>query len=205
MYPSEEDRIRIRRLTDALAAYTPSDEAERLAVPRLLAGLSASPETVFTRNNTQEHFTASAWIVNPSRDKILMVFHNLFRAWSWTGGHADGETDLLAVAIREASEESGLTRLTPVTEDIFSVEVLHIPPHEKHGRPVAPHVHLNCTYLLEADDTEPLRVKPDENSAVAWFPTEAGIAASTEPEMQVIYCKLAAKAERFRPPRRDNP
>ena len=187
----------IEALYRQLSEYVPLCAAEEKALHVLLRYLREEPETVFTRENETAHFTASAWAVNHTRDKILMVFHNLYRSWSWTGGHADGETDLLSVALRELSEESGLTRLSPVTEDIFSIEVLPVPAHIKHGKPIAAHIHLNCTYLIEADETEPLRVKPDENSAVAWFPTAEGIARSTEPDMRLIYQKLAEKTKRF--------
>ena len=81
--------------------------------------------------------------------RFLMAYHNIYDSWAWTGGHADGEADFLKVAIREAMEETGITRVTPVTEDIFSLEVLTVDGHEKKGAYVSSHLHLNVTYLLE--------------------------------------------------------
>ena len=73
-------------------------------------------EDAFLRTNLTAHMTASAWVLSRDRRRVVMVYHNLYRSWSWTGGHADGDRDLLAVAMREVTEETGLRRLTPVTE-----------------------------------------------------------------------------------------
>ena len=165
--------------------------------PLLLAALK-QPDS-FTRQNETAHFTASAWVVNPARDKVLMIYHNIYNSWSWTGGHADGETDLLAVALREVAEETGLQTLRPVSRELFSVEILTVDGHEKRGRYVPSHLHLNCTYLIEADDTEPLRVKPDENSGVRWFAPREALAACTEPWMRDrIYQKLIEKNTQYK-------
>ena len=112
-------------------------------------------------------------------------------------GHADGGRDLLAVAMREVTEETGLQRLTPVTEGIFSLECLTVDGHEKRGEYVPSHIHMNVTYLLAAED-DALREKPDENSGVAWFTPEEALAASTEPWMvQRVYRKLADRAAAY--------
>ena len=80
-----------------------------------------------------------------------MAYHRLYDSWAWLGGHADGDRDLLAVALREVREESGLAEVHPVSEDLYSLEILTVDGHEKHGRYVSSHLHLNVTYLLEAD------------------------------------------------------
>ena len=63
-------------------------------------------DDVLTRNNEFGHFTASSWAINKEKTKVLMIYHNIYKSWAWTGGHADGETDLLATAIRELKEET---------------------------------------------------------------------------------------------------
>ena len=119
-----------------------------------------------------------------------MAYHNLYDSWSWLGGHADGDRDLLAVSMREVREESGLTAVRP--------EILTVDGHEKRGAYVSSHLHLNVTYLLEADPAAPVRRKPDENSAVAWFGLEEAVAASSEPWFRErIYRKLNAKLALF--------
>ena len=185
-------------LRAALLAYRPFDDKEAHDRDILLRYITADPGHILTRENCDAHVTASAWVVDRRREKVLMVFHNIYQSWSWTGGHADGESDLLSVALREVSEESGLKKLKAVHPDIFSLEVLPVAAHVKRGKSVKEHLHLNCTYLIEADENEPLTVKADENSAVAWFPVEEAIARCTEPEMRPIYRKLADKVNRMK-------
>lgn len=180
-------------LIEALERFVPYNEQESRDRALVLRALREEPE-VFSRENERMHMTASAWVTNGRRDRVLMVYHNLYDSWSWLGGHADGERDLLAVALREVREESGLVHVVPLTEDIFSVELLTVSGHEKHGHYVPSHLHLNVTYLLEADERDALCVKPDENSGVRWFALEDALAASTEPWMRErIYRKLNAK------------
>ena len=173
--------------------YRPWNEQERQDQAVILAFLERNPDA-FYRTNLLAHMTASAWVVNPQRSKVLMVYHRLYDSWSWAGGHADGEEELLAVALREVREETGVQRLRPVTEEIYSLEVLTVDGHEKHGRYVSSHLHLNVTYLLEAEEDQPLRVCEAENSGVAWFSLADALSASTEPWfIERIYKKLNEK------------
>ena len=155
-------------LRQQLIAYRPWNEQEERDREELLRRLD-SHEDLYTRANTAAHFTASAWVVSPDRKQVLMAYHRLYDSWAWLGGHADGDRDLLAVALREVREESGLTEVRPVSEDLYSLEILTVDGHEKHGRYVSSHLHLNVTYLLEADPSAAIRPKPDENSRVGWF------------------------------------
>ena len=176
-----------------IKAYRPWNEQERQDQVLILDFLRKNSDA-FYRTNLLAHMTASAWVVNPQRSKVLMVYHRLYDSWSWAGGHADGEEDLLAVALREVREETGVQRLRPVTEEIYSLEVLTVDGHEKHGRYVPSHLHLNVTYLLEAEEDQPLRVCEAENSGVAWFSLADALSASTEPWfIERIYKKLNEK------------
>ena len=178
---------------EQIKTYRPWNEQERQDQAVILAFLDKNPDA-FYRTNLLAHMTASAWVVNPQRSKVLMVYHRLYDSWSWAGGHADGEEDLLAVALREVREETGVQRLRPVTEEIYSLEVLTVDGHEKHGRYVPSHLHLNVTYLLEAEEEQPLRVCEAENTGVAWFSLADALAASTEPWfIERIYKKLNEK------------
>ena len=180
-------------LIDDLKRYQPYNEHEEKDKALILECLENN-EKVFTRDSVTAHMTVSAWVVNKSRDKVLMAYHNIYDSWAWLGGHADGETDLLKVAVKEAMEESGVKNVTPVTEDIYSVEVLTVDGHIKRGEYVSSHLHLNVTYLLEADEDEVLTVKPDENSGIAWLTFDEVMKKSSEPWFcENIYSKLIKK------------
>ena len=99
------------------------------------------------------------------------------------------------MAMKEAKEETGIQTLVPVKEELFSLELICVHGHWKRGAYVSPHIHLNTTFLLEAKEGETLRIKPDENSQVAWIPIEQAVEVSNEPWMQVIYQKLNQKLE----------
>ena len=181
-----------------LEQYKPCNEQEKRDRALLLRALREE-ENVFSRENERMHMTASAWVTNERRDRILMAYHKIYDSWAWLGGHADGERDLLATAMREVREESGVVHVRPVMEDIFSLEVLTVDGHEKRGRYVSSHLHLNVTYLLIADDTDALTVKPDENSGVRWFTLDGAVEASSEPwYRERIYKKLNAKLAALR-------
>ncbi|WP_416721943.1 NUDIX hydrolase [Lactobacillus delbrueckii] len=182
-------------LTD-LKNYQPFNEQEAADVKEMIYRLETGEE-LFLRSNLAEHFTASAWVVNPARDKALMAYHRIYDSWAWLGGHADGDQDLLHVALKEVAEESGV-KATPVTDQIYSVEILTVDGHEKKGKYVPSHLHLNVTYLLEADDSLPIRPKEDENKAVAWFGLDEALEKSTEPWfVDRIYSKLNAKLKDY--------
>ncbi len=145
-------------LMSQIQNYKPWNEQEQRDKEVILERL-AKDSDIFCRTNLLAHMSASAWVVNRERIKVLMVYHNIYHSWSWLGGHADGEKDLLLVAIREVKEESGVSHVQAISEDIFSLEVLTVDGHEKKGEYVPSHLHLNITYLLEADERESLNIK----------------------------------------------
>ena len=182
-------------IREEIAAYVPWNEQEEKDKALILRFMDQNPDA-FCWENALAHMTASAWVVNPARDKVLMVYHKLYDSWSWTGGHADGERDLLAVAIREVAEETGL-RTHLLHPGIFSLENLTVEGHWKNGRYVSSHIHMNVTYLLQAE-SEALRSKTDENRAVAWMTPEEALSTSTEPWMvEHVYRKLAERAKPY--------
>ena len=180
-------------MREEIEAYRPCNEQEARDKAVILDFLDQH-EDAYLRTNLLAHMTASAWVVNPAHSRVLMVYHKLYDSWSWTGGHADGEEDLLAVALREVREETGVHNVRPVSEEIYSLEVLTVDGHEKRGEYVPSHLHLNVTYLLEADEHDALTVCEEENSGVRWFTLEDALKASTEPWfVERIYRKLNDK------------
>ena len=176
---------------EQLLAYAPVN-AQEASDRRLILQYAEQFGNLFTRENEMAHLTASCWIVNPARTKALLAYHNIYDSWAWLGGHADGMEDLLAVALKEANEESGVTAV-PVSPEIFSVEILGVAGHVKRGKYVSAHLHLNVTYLLQADEAQALHEKPDENSGVRWFALPDVLSNIREPEMRVVYQKLMDK------------
>ena len=181
------------KLLKSIKEYKPFNEQEEMDKTLILNWIENN-ENAFLRENAVAHITASAWVVNKDRSKVLMVYHNIYNSWSWLGGHADGETDLLSVAVREVKEEAGISNVRPVSDEIFSLESLTVDGHVKKGKYVSSHLHLNVTYLLEADSEEQVSVKADENSGVAWFTPEEALKKSTEPWfVERVYAKLIEK------------
>ncbi len=166
--------------------FNPQEAEDQRVMLRLLD----TWDDLLGRANPVAHFTGSAWIVNRARTKTLLVHHDLYRSWAWTGGHADGEADLLSVAMREALEETGLKAVVPILPDIATIDILPVWSHVKRGRFVASHLHLNAAYLLEADENDPLTVREGENSGVKWVPLDEVDRYSSEPDMYPVYEKL---------------
>jgi len=185
-------------ITDDILKYSPKCPQEE-SDKKIMLDFAAKNENAFLRENKTAHFTASSWIVNKDMTKVLMVFHKIYNSWSWTGGHADGDRDLLNVAIKEAKEETGLEHIIPLSEEILSLEIITVDGHEKRGEYVPSHLHLNVTYLLIADEGDRLFVKEDENSAVSWFYLDEAIEKSSEPWMaERIYKKINAQVMKIK-------
>ena len=127
--------------------YRPYNEQEERDRAILLKWMESGCD-ILTRENETAHLTASAWVVSPDRKQVLMAYHNIYDSWSWLGGHADGETDLLSVAIREVKEEAGIVHVRPVSENIFSLESLTVDGHVKKEKYISSHLHLNITLSL---------------------------------------------------------
>ena len=150
-------------------------------------------DDVLNRSNEIAHLTSSAFVLNKDRDKVLMIYHNIYDSWGWTGGHADGNSDLLQVALREVTEETGVSNIKPIINDIFVIDTLPVLGHEKKGKYIPGHIHLSVAYLFEADENEKLLIKEDENSNVKWIPIEQVVEHSTEPHMKTVYNKIINK------------
>lgn len=181
------------KLTEEVRNYEPFNEQEERDRRIILQKLETVPD-LFLRTNLTEHMTASAWVLNHDRTKLLMAYHRIYDSWAWLGGHADGMTDLRQVALKEVSEESGIRHVSLITPDILSLEILTVDGHEKKGQYVPSHLHLNITYLIEADDREETHIREGENTGVGWFEIEEAVAASSEPWFRTrIYSKLNAK------------
>jgi 8-oxo-dGTP pyrophosphatase MutT (NUDIX family) len=153
------DRITLK---NQLGVYRTPYEEEAAFIEDFI-DLTQDP-LAFKRERLDGHFTASSWIVNKKRTHTLLTLHRKLGRWLQLGGHADGNENLLEVALKEAEEESGLTSLKLVEESIFDIDK-HIIPQRPH---VPEHFHFDVRYLIEADINEPLKIS-NESISLAWI------------------------------------
>jgi 8-oxo-dGTP pyrophosphatase MutT (NUDIX family) len=133
------------------------------------------------------HVTGSAWIVSPDRTRTLLTHHRKLGKWLQLGGHADGDPDLLAVALREAREESGLANVRAVRAGIFDVDRHGIP-----ARKTEPgHDHYDLRFMIEADPHEPLVIS-SESKDLAWVEVSRVTSLNAEESMARMVRKTAA-------------
>ena len=140
-------------LKKQLEMYTPFNEQESIDKQTFLTFIDTFDD-VLTRKNIFGHLTASAFVVNEDFTKSLIVNHNIFGGFIYSGGHADGEFDLLSVAIREVEEETGLKVIPLINGDIFALQALPIKGHVKKGKYVSAHIHYDVLYLLLAKNSD---------------------------------------------------
>ena len=99
--------------------------------------------------------------------------------------------------ISKFEEETGIKDVKPISKDMYSLELINVNGHEKRGKYVGSHVHLNVTYLLEADEKEEIHIKEDENSAVKWVPIDKVLEASSEAWIRDrVYSKIIDKMKK---------
>lgn len=156
----------MNKIKQQIENFKPTSEQEEKDKEYFLKFID-SFDDVLTRENIFGHFTSSAFVLNKDRTKILLVSRNIDDGFIFPGGHIDGEKDSLAVAMREVEEETGV-KAKPVFNEIFTIWTGPVKSHIKRGKFVPAHIHLDLVYLVEADDTKELRIKPDENKSVIW-------------------------------------
>lgn len=182
---------------EALRSYQPRCVQEESDQKLMLDMIAQFAEQLLFRNKAFAHMTGSGLILNSALTKVLLVHHHIYQTWSWTGGHADGNNDLLEVACQEAVEETGIKQAKPLTGQLDALDILPVYGHYKKGEYINAHLHLSAAYLLVADESQPLRVNEAENSAVRWCEADRLFAYSSEPHMLRIYAKLLEKAKTY--------
>lgn len=145
---------------ESLAPFD-ADEAE---MRRSILEFVRANEGCYERELLSGHLTGSAWVVDPARERTLLVHHRKLNKWLQPGGHADGETDLPQVALREMREETGADGQLLCSGAVFDVDAHHIPAWQD----VPAHVHYDIRFAFEADPSVPLELT-EESHEVAWF------------------------------------
>tara|TARA_B100002019_G_C21140808_1_gene533129 strand:- start:60 stop:626 length:567 start_codon:yes stop_codon:yes gene_type:complete len=148
--------------TTLLQAYQPAFSEEQVYKNMMLSFLNIHPDAL-NRSCRLGHFTASAWVVNQDKDKILLMHHRKLGIWIQCGGHCDGDSDLLGVALKEAQEESGLMAIKPLQPSIFDLDIHLIPSYKNEPS----HYHFDVRFLFQACDTTPL-VRNTESLDLRW-------------------------------------
>ena len=180
---------------EEIYCFVPKTSQEIQDKKVMLQYMDCFGDTLLTRDNVFAHFTSSGLILNPQLDKMLMVYHNIYQTWTWTGGHADGNGNLYEVAKKEAMEETGITHFLDFPSEMASLDILTVNGHWKNGNYVSSHIHLSAAYILIASQEEAVRVKPDENQGVQWIPVNEMKRYSNEAHIIPIYQKIIERAK----------
>ena len=136
-------------LLQLLSRYNPSDPREILFKDQILTFIKQH-NNCFERSLALGHITASAWVLNKDETKALLMHHTKLNRWLQLGGHCDGNPDVLAVAIKEAQEESGIKGIVPVSKNIFDIDIHLIPANKKESA----HYHYDVRFLLQITSNE---------------------------------------------------
>jgi 8-oxo-dGTP pyrophosphatase MutT (NUDIX family) len=156
------NKMHRKPLLQLLANHQPFTQEETQFKQQMIEFVNQNPDC-FERSLLTGHITGSAWIVDKSRQFTLLTHHRKLDKWFQTGGHCDGDSDVLNVAMKEAQEETGLTDIQAISPNIFDIDIHEIP--ERKGVPT--HLHYDVRFLLEADMNEPLTIS-SESSDLAW-------------------------------------
>lgn len=173
-------------LCEALLLFAQKHTEQREIADKIRHFVQSTPGC-FKRSHESGHITGSAWLINPAGDKALLTLHHKLKRWMQTGGHADGEDDILKAALREAEEESGITGITPVNTEIFDIDIHLIPANPAKEEP--PHYHYDIRYLLQAPHEE--FVISAESDALAWW-SESDF-STRQSELDTAVTRMAAR------------
>ena len=168
-------------LCKALQKYAERHPEQKITADRMLDFVRSTPHC-FERSHEAGHMTGSAWLLNPTGDKALLTLHHNLQRWMQTGGHADGDPDSLRVALKEAEEESGITGIVPISEEIFDIDIHLIPARPAKGEPA--HFHYDVRYLLRAPHEQ--YAISHESDDLAWWSAEDFATRAAELDASVL-------------------
>jgi 8-oxo-dGTP pyrophosphatase MutT (NUDIX family) len=170
-------------LTNMLQSYFPEAQEEILFKDRMLSFIKENPNC-FERSLEIGHITASAWLLNQDGSKALLMHHMKLDRWFQLGGHCDGDSDVLAVAIKEAQEESGIIQISPVSKDIFDIDIHLIPTNPKEKE----HYHYDVRFLLQVTSNEEI-VQNSESKELRWIGKDLSALPTQTPSVVRMFNK----------------
>ena len=173
-----------QQLISALQAYASPDPDEIAFVPQFLELLRHAD--AYQRTHLPGHITGSAWIVDTSKKFVLLTHHAKLNKWLQPGGHADGDENILRVALREVNEETGLRPPDMPQQSPFDIDIHPIPARKDFPE----HLHYDVRFLWVADKNDPLLLS-EESHALAWVPlTEVAEISQNNRSMMRMVDKL---------------
>lgn len=177
--------MNLQNCMQAISSHTPFDQEEAESIIAMLAFLGEQ-SSFWQRDNYMGHLTASAWVVNEARSHVLLTHHRKFDCWLQLGGHVDeGDETLLAAALREAREESGIQAIEPLKATIFDVG-----HHPINTAKEPSHMHYDIRYLLVAKTVD--FVVSEESNDLAWVPLAGVATISSSAALHRMAHKLAS-------------
>ena len=150
-------------LLNALKTYKTNIDDEQKMVQRMIDFIEKNVDC-FERSNLAGHITGSAWLLSPDEKKVLLTHHKKLNRWLQVGGHSDGQNKTWDVALREATEESGIQNISFVIQEIFDVDIHTIPENKKKNEPE--HLHYDVRFLLKAPSED--FIVSEESNALRW-------------------------------------
>jgi len=175
-------------LLGRLGAYVPAEEAEAASHRRMSAFVQQHADC-FDRRLSCGHITGSAWLLDRKAERVLLTFHRKLGMWLQLGGHADGNPNVLEVALREAREESGIACIAAVTGGIFDVDVHSIPARGTEPR----HEHYDVRFLLQTVDSDRFIVS-DESVALKWVSPDELVTLNVDESVRRMCRKWVARS-----------
>jgi 8-oxo-dGTP pyrophosphatase MutT (NUDIX family) len=175
------------QLLNLLQNYFPHDHEEQVSRQRMIQFIQENP-LCFERSLEHGHMTASAWLLNQDGSKALLMHHAKLNIWVQLGGHCDGDSNVLGVALKEAQEESGIQTIVPVKTEIFDIDIHRIPENSREKA----HDHYDVRFLLQVTSDENF-VQNSESKELRWIDKdEASFPTKSRSIMRMFYkwCSL---------------
>ena len=136
---------------DAIQRYIPVNEQEKNDKRAILKFIEKYQDDVLYRDNSIAHITSSGFIMNRALDKVLFIHNNIINSWALAGGHADGDKDLLCIAMKKVKEKTGIINVKPLFEEIAAIDIIGVNPCAEQGLPaygVCNLGHINLSRIL---------------------------------------------------------
>lgn len=169
-------RLQLLALLDRYKTSSLLTAEEKPFLEKIIALVKSSPDC-FKREHLPEHITASALVINAENDHMILMHHRKLGIWVQPGGHADGESDVLAVALKEALEETGIEKISPLSADIFDVDIHWIPAGKTN--PPVEHWHYDIRFILQAAPGSKI-IKNNESLDVQWMSAAQALEKTTD-------------------------